>query len=477
MHSNSSNNNNNNGKQRNAARQKELLGLAMARAKAEEEDDDDDGEGGKKKSAISVVVIGHVDSGKSTTMGHLLYLTGGVSKSVMRRLERESQSSGKGSFAYAWVMDENEEERSHGVTVDVGVTTLETPHHRVTILDAPGHRDFVPNMIAGTTQADAAVLIVNAAPGGFEAGFERGGQTREHMVLARSFGIRQLIVAVNQMDRAEWRQARYDEIVAKVRTFATKSLRFPADALSFLPISGYLGTNLLDAAGEPRLTAWYAGPTLLQAIDALRPPQRPLDAPLRMALGSDSFRGQLGLLVSGRVEAGIVAVGDRVLVAPAGESCLVKSVFLGSERVEFAAAGDNAAIGVGDIDPNALVAGSVLCDPEHPITVARRVRATITTFTLDYPILPGSEAVLFAHSASTPATFTRLCELINAASGAVTKTRPRCIGENQAANVELSLKSPLCLELNAALKQFGRFSLRSLGKIIAAGIITEVFQK
>lgn len=408
-------------------------------------------------------------------MGHLLYLTGSVSKSVMTKLERDSKVSGKGTFAYAWVMDENEEERSRGVTVDVGVTSLETPHHHVTVLDAPGHRDFVPNMISGTTQADAAILIVNAAPGGFESGFDRGGQTREHMILARSFGIKQLIVAVNQMDRAGWEKARYDEIVTKVRTFAVKSLHFPAASLTFLPISGFVGTNLVEN-DEPRLSAWYTGPTLLQTIDALQPPKRALEAPLRMCLG-DTFRGQQGLHISGRIEAGIVAQGDHVLVAPAGEVCVVKGVYLGSKRVNFAIAGDNAVLCVGDIDERSLVAGSVLCDPENPVPVARRVKATITTFSLDYPILPGSEAVLFTHSASSPVVFTKLVELINASSGAVTKNRPRCVGESQTANVELTFKYPLCLELNGDLKQFGRFSLRYLDKVIAAGIVTTIFQK
>lgn len=454
-------------KQRTPARHKELLALAEKQAKESQTEGE--------KSALSVVVIGHVDSGKSTTMGHLLYLTGSVSKSVMNKLERESKSTGKGSFAFAWVMDENEEERSRGVTVDVGVTSLETPRHHITVLDAPGHRDFVPNMISGTTQADAAILIVNAAPGGFESGFDRGGQTREHMILARSFGIRQVIVAVNQMDRADWSKGRYDEVVSKVRTFAVKSLHFPETALTFLPISGFLGTNLVENR-EPGLTAWYKGPTLLQAIDALQPPQRALEAPLRMCLG-DTFRGQLGLHVSGRIEAGIVAQGDRILVAPAGEICTVKAVYLGSKRADFAVAGDNAVLQVADIDERMLSAGSVLCDPERPVQIAKRIKATITTFALDYPVLPGSEAVLFTHSANSPVVFAKLVELINASSGAVTKSRPRCVVENQTANVELTLKYPLCLELNSDIKQFGRFSLRSLNKVIAAGLVTSIIKK
>lgn len=408
-------------------------------------------------------------------MGHLLYLTGSVSKRVMGKLERDSKSSGKGSFAYAWVMDENEEERTRGVTVDVGVTSLETPHHHVTVLDAPGHRDFVPNMISGTTQADAAVLIVNAAPGGFEAGFERGGQTREHMNLAGSFGIKQLIVAVNQMDRAEWKKARYDEIVAKVGAFAAKSPNLAGTSLTYLPISGFVGTNLLKN-DEPRLAAWYAGPSLLQAIDALQPPKRALEAPLRMCLG-DTFRSQLGLHVSGRIEAGIVAQGDRLLVAPAGELCTVKAVYLGGERADFAVAGDNAVLCVGDIDERMLGAGSVLCDPERPIQIARHIAATVQTAGLDYPILPGSEAVLFAHSASTPVVFSKLVEVINGASGAVVKKKPRCVGENQTVNVELTLKYPICLELNSEVKQFGRISLRSLNRVIASGIVTAITQK
>jgi elongation factor 1 alpha-like protein len=220
------------------------------------------------KAQINLVVVGHVDAGKSTLMGHLLYLLGNVSKRVMHKNEVESQKVGKASFAYAWVLDETGEERTRGITMDVGQQEFETEHRRVMLLDAPGHRDFIPNMITGAAQADVSVLVVNAATGEFEAGFESGGQTREHAMLVRSLGVKQMAVAVNKMDTVDWSAERFADIVSKLKLFL-KQAGFRELDVSYVPCSGLTAENLVKPSTVPELTSWYGGPTLLATIGKL----------------------------------------------------------------------------------------------------------------------------------------------------------------------------------------------------------------
>jgi len=292
------------------------------------------------KQMINLVVIGHVDAGKSTLMGHLLYNLGNVSKKVMHKNEMESKKSGKGSFAFAWVLDETEEERTRGVTIDIAMTVFETTSKIVTLMDAPGHRDFIPNMIQGTAQADVAILVVDSRPGEFEAGFEAGGQTREHAILARSLGVGQLVVAVNKMDSIEWSKDRYNSIVIKLKTFLTKHAGFKESDVYYLPCSGLSGENLTEKAKEPSLTSWYNDHCLVQLIDMFRTPPRPVEKPFRCCI-SDVYKGQGSVAVSGKVETGYVQNGDRIIIMPAGETGIVKGLQARDEAITFAAAGDH----------------------------------------------------------------------------------------------------------------------------------------
>eukprot|EP00003_Mantamonas_plastica_P011739 TRINITY_DN2156_c0_g1_i2.p1 TRINITY_DN2156_c0_g1~~TRINITY_DN2156_c0_g1_i2.p1 ORF type:complete len:483 (+),score=168.05 TRINITY_DN2156_c0_g1_i2:1019-2467(+) len=253
------------------------------------------------KARVNMVVVGHVDAGKSTMMGHLLYQIGSVAKQDLRKFEKESKQIGKGSFHFAWVMDNEDEERERGVTIDVGVRSFETDSKEITLLDAPGHRDFIPNMINGASQADVAILVVNAAEGEFESGFHDGGQTKEHAMLVRSLGVSDLVVAVNKMDIVDWSQERYLSIVAEVSEFL-KSSGFK-DEVDFVPVSGFTGENLVANTADA-LKEWYDGPTLLERIDKFSPPLRPLDIPLRMPI-SDLYKGSGNtVVVIGRVESG-----------------------------------------------------------------------------------------------------------------------------------------------------------------------------
>ena len=282
---------------------------------------------GDAKEALNLIVIGHVDSGKSTLMGHLLFQLGQVSQKIMHKYEQESRKVGKQSFMYAWVLDETDEERERGITMDVGQNRFETEHRVVTLLDAPGHRDFIPNMISGAYQADVAVLVVNATTGEFEAGFEAGGQTREHALLVRSLGVSQLCVAVNKLDTVDWDKARFEAIKDKMKLFLTKQAGFKDSDISFIPCSGLTGENLTKSPSTDKLTSWYTGDTLAGVVDKMKTPVRAMEKPFRLAI-SDIFRAQTGsgFSVSGRVEAGVVMKDDKVLVSPLNEIGTVKSV-------------------------------------------------------------------------------------------------------------------------------------------------------
>jgi small GTP-binding protein len=282
-----------------------------------------------EKPKLNLVVIGHVDAGKSTLMGHFLYDLGQVNDRTMKKFERDSKKIGKGSFAYAWVLDETDEERDRGITMDIAINHFETPHRQFTLLDAPGHRDFIPNMISGTAQADAAILVADASTGGFEAGFDAQGQTKEHAILARSLGVQQLIVAVNKLDMTDWSEERFNEIVSKLGQYLVQ-VGFRKSNLKFIPVSGLTGENLVTKSQSPELSWYKQGPSLMEQIDQFDPPTRLLDKPLRMRV-TDFFKGGIGssggVSVAGNIESGTIQLGEKVLVVPGNEVGSVKSKF------------------------------------------------------------------------------------------------------------------------------------------------------
>jgi len=407
-------------------------------------------------------------------VGHLLHKLGRVSSQQLHKLQRESDAAGKGSFAFAWVLDEHAEERARGVTVDVAITHFETPRLRITLLDAPGHRDFVPAMISGAAQAEAAILVVSAVEGEFEAGFDRSGQTKEHLALARSLGVQQLVVAVNQMDRTGWSAQRYEEIASKVVAFARRTGFRDAAAVTVVPMSGLLGENLTEC-NEPAFRAWYTGPTLLECIDRLTPPERSVDRPLRLCIGDVYKDRQAGLCIGGKLEAGVIAAGDRVTLMPANETCTVRSVLRNQERTEFACAGDNVDVVLQSVEPTSLGVGSVLCDPAALVPLVGRLRATIVTYSLDVPLLPGQQCVLYAHNANAPAVVQQLHATLDPKTGAVARQNPRSIGEGVTADVTIALGHAVCLETHASLRALGRVTLRYAGRTIASGIVTQLW--
>ncbi|XP_037085357.1 HBS1-like protein isoform X2 [Pollicipes pollicipes] len=426
------------------------------------------------KQLINMVVIGHVDAGKSTLMGHLLCQLGCVNKKAMHKYETESKKMGKQSFKFAWVLDETGEERARGITMDVAHFKFETPQKTVTLLDAPGHKDFIPNMITGAAAADVAVLVVNATNGEFETGFESGGQTREHAILVRSLGVSQLAIAVNKLDTVDWSQARFDDIRTRLGAFL-RSVGFRESELRYVPCSGLTGENLTQPAQEPQLQAWYSGPTLLQVIDGFPAPKRAVSMPLRLFV-SDVFKGQQqsGLSMAGRIDSGMMQLGDRVLVMPHGDTATVKGLAIDEMPVQSAFAGDHVTVTLSSVDAQSQTVGVVLCDPARPVRVATSVQARIVIFSIDLPITKGYQVVVHYQSLSEPATVSRLLCQLHRSSGEVLKRRPRCLPGNTSADVVITFQRPVCVELYKDFREYGRLMLRVAGHTVAAGLVTEV---
>ncbi|XP_064486426.1 HBS1-like protein isoform X2 [Ornithodoros turicata] len=430
-------------------------------------------ERGSAKPLLNLVVIGHVDAGKSTLMGHLLYRLGCVQKKLMHKYEQDSKKLGKASFMYAWVLDETSEERNRGITMDIAQAKFETPGRSIVLLDAPGHKDFIPNMITGAAQADVAILVVDATRGEFETGFEAGGQTREHTLLVRSLGVSQLAVVINKLDNVGWDKNRYEEITTKLRAFL-KQAGFRESGFTFVPCSGLTGENLVEPSSEEALHSWYNGPYLVQVIDSFKPPERPVAKPFRLCV-SDVFKGTgSGPCVSGRIEAGAVTNGDKVLLMPAAEQGTVKGVMVNEMPTQQAFAGDQVALTLSGVDVMNVTVGSFLCDPAVPIRVTSKFQARIVVFNVEIPITRGFPVVLHYQSMSEQASVHKLISQLHKTTGEVVRNKPRCLTKNSSGVVEIKVSRPICVELYNEFKELGRVTLRSGGSTIAAGVITAI---
>ncbi|KAF9614095.1 hypothetical protein IFM89_015357 [Coptis chinensis] len=341
---------------------------------------------------LNLAIVGHVDSGKSTLSGRLLSLLGKISPKEMRKYEKEAKSQGKGSFAYAWALDESAEERERGITMTVAVAYFHSKKYHVVLLDSPGHRDFVPNMIFGANQADAAVLVIDASVGSFEAGMDvNGGQTREHAQLIRSFGVDQVIVAINKMDTVEYSKERFDSIKGQLGTFL-RGCGFRDSFMMWVPLSAMENQNMVTAASDVRLSSWYQGPFLLDAIDSLQPPMRDISKPLIMPICDVIKSRSTGqLATSGKLETGALRSGLKVLVMPSGDSATVRSLERDSKACDIAKAGDNVVVYLQGLDVNQVMAGGVLCHPDYPVAIATHLELKILVLDVAAPILVGSQ--------------------------------------------------------------------------------------
>ncbi|CAA21259.2 Dom34-Hbs1 translation release factor complex GTPase subunit Hbs1 [Schizosaccharomyces pombe] len=417
------------------------------------------------KPVVHLVVTGHVDSGKSTMLGRIMFELGEINSRSMQKLHNEAANSGKGSFSYAWLLDTTEEERARGVTMDVASTTFESDKKIYEIGDAPGHRDFISGMIAGASSADFAVLVVDSSQNNFERGFLENGQTREHAYLLRALGISEIVVSVNKLDLMSWSEDRFQEIKNIVSDFLIKMVGFKTSNVHFVPISAISGTNLIQKDSSD-LYKWYKGPTLLSALDQLVPPEKPYRKPLRLSI-DDVYRSPRSVTVTGRVEAGNVQVNQVLYDVSSQEDAYVKNVIRNSDPSStWAVAGDTVTLQLADIEVNQLRPGDILSNYENPVRRVRSFVAEIQTFDIHGPILSGSTLVL--HLGRTVTSVSLKIVTVN-------NKRSRHIASRKRALVRISFLDglfPLCLAEECPA--LGRFILRRSGDTVAAGIVKEL---
>lgn len=428
---------------------------------------------GKEKIHVNLVVIGHVDAGKSTTTGHLIYKCGGIDKRTIEKFEKEAAELGKSSFKYAWVLDNLKAERERGITIDIALWKFESPKYYFTVIDAPGHRDFIKNMITGTSQADAAVLVIDSSQGGFEAGISKDGQTREHALLAFTLGVKQLIVAVNKMDDTTvmYGEARFEEIKTEVSSYL-KKVGYKPMKIPFVPISGWAGDNMIDRSTN---MGWYKGPYLLEALDNLTPPKRPLDKPLRLPLQDVYKIGGIGTVPVGRVETGVIKPGMTVQFAPGGLTTEVKSVEMHHESLPEAVPGDNVGFNVKNVSVKEIRRGNVASDSKNdPAVGCASFNAQVIIMNHPGQIQNGYSPVLDCHTAHVACKFSKITEKMDRRSGKVLEAEPKFVKNGDAAMVDLVPTKPMCVEAFNEYPPLGRFAVRDMRQTVAVGVIKTV---
>lgn len=415
---------------------------------------------------LNLVTIGHVDAGKSTLVGRLLYEHGEISEQTIKNLKAEADKIGKATFEFAFVMDQLKEERERGVTIDVAHKKFKTDKFYFTIIDAPGHRDFVKNMITGTSQADAAILVIDAVNG-------VQPQTKEHTFLAKTLGVKQLIVALNKMDAAKYDQKAYDKAKEDV-TKLLKSVGYKPDEVPFLAISAYKGDNITKKSEN---MPWYNGPTILEALNKLTVPAKMTDKPLRLPIQDVYTITGAGTVPVGRVETGTLKAGQKVIFMPMKVIGEVKSIEMHHEQVPTAGPGDNVGFNVRGVGKNDIRRGDVCGDPEKPPTVAEEFTAQIIVLNHPSVIAAGYTPVFHCHTAQVACSVVEIVKKLNPATGAVLQEKPDFIKTGDAAIIRVKPMTPMCIEKASEFPPLGRFAIRDMGQTVAAGMVIDVVPK
>ncbi|CAM9104693.1 unnamed protein product [Ectocarpus fasciculatus] len=428
----------------------------------------------KDKVHVSLVVIGHVDAGKSTTTGHLIYKCGGIDKRTIEKFEKEAAELGKSSFKYAWVLDNLKAERERGITIDIALWKFETAKFSFTVIDAPGHRDFIKNMITGTSQADVAILVIDSAPGGFEGGWASEGQTKEHALLAFTLGVKQMIVALNKMDSCDYSESRYNDIKEEVSNYLKKVGYKPAK-INFVPISGWVGDNMIDRSTN---MAWYKGPILLEALDLVTAPKRPTDRPLRLPLQDVYKIGGIGTVPVGRVETGVLKPGMSCCFAPSGLTTEVKSVEMHHESLAEAVPGDNVGFNCKNVSVKDIKRGYVASNAnDDPAKGCESFEAQVIIMQHPGQIQNGYCPVLDCHTSHIATKFKNIDEKMDRRTGKTLEANPKFVKNGDACMVTMEPTKPMVVENFAEYPPLGRFAVRDMRQTVAVGVIKTVVKK
>jgi len=419
----------------------------------------------KEKPHLNLVFIGHVDHGKSTLIGRVFYETGVLTPQELEKYKKMAEEMGKVTWEFAYAVDVRKEERQRGLTIDIAVKKFETPKYYFSIIDAPGHRDFVKNMITGASQADAAVLVVAANDGVMP-------QTKEHIYLAKVMGINQLVVAINKMDTVKYDEKRFNEVKEDVEKYL-KGVGYDTSKILFIPVSALEGENVTK---KPTKMPWYKGPTFLEALDTFEVPEKPIDLPLRIPVQDVYSITGVGTVPVGRVETGVLKVGDKIIVQPSGATGEVKSIEMHHEQMQQAEPGDNIGFNVKGISKNEIKRGDVVGHPDNPPTVAKEFKAQIIVINHPTVITEGYTPVFHVATAQVACRFKKLLAKLDPKTGSVVQENPEYLKKGDAALVLIEPTKPLVIEPVKKIPQLARFAIRDMGQTIGAGVCLEVTQ-
>ncbi|VVB65339.1 Elongation factor 1-alpha [Candidatus Gugararchaeum adminiculabundum] len=416
-----------------------------------------------EKEHLNIIFIGHVDHGKSTTVGRVLYDTGALSEQDLKKLKEEAAKVGKATFEFAFAMDALKEERERGVTIDIAHREFSTQKHYFTIIDAPGHKDFVKNMITGASQADGAVLVCSAKDG-------IQSQTKEHAFLAKVLGIQQFVIGVNKMDAVNYDRVKYEDTKAALTTLL-KGIGYKVDQIKFIPMSGYKGDNI---AKKSENMPWYTGPTLVEAIDEFVAPAKPIEKDLRLPIQDVFTITGHGTVPVGRVETGVMKPGDLVTFMPSGASGEVKKIEMHHQELQKAVPGDNVGFNVKGVEKKDVKRGEVVGPKSKPPTVAKEFTAQIVVLQHPTAIAKGYTPVFHVHTSQIACTITEILEKKDPKTGLTAAKNPDFIKTGDVAIVKITPVRPVVVERFADFPQLGRFAIRDMGQTVAAGVVLTV---
>lgn len=429
------------------------------------------------KKPLNVVLLGHVDAGKSTISGHILFLTGNVDERTMDKYEKEAKALNRESWKFAFALDTSEQERAKGKTEECGQGSFTTETRRFTILDAPGHKNYVPHMIGGASQADIGILVISARKGEFETGFMRGGQTREHALLAKTSGVKQMVVLVNKLDDSTiiksdgtWDKERFNFIKKELEPFM-RQVGWNPKGLTWIPVSGLTGQNLRDKVPK-EVCPWYKGETLLHTLENLRPPERLISGPVKMPI-SEKHK-EMGAMVMGKLESGVISVNDKLVMMPNKVNVSVDALVLEGSSAQAAEPGDVVRLRLKGIEEEDIRVGMVLCSPHSLVSYTDNFVARLVILEHKSIICAGYSAVMHIHSAVIEFTVKKLIAELDRKTGKPTKKNPRFVRPKMQCVARLETSTKICVEPYSVFPQLGRFMVRDEGKTIAVGTVMKL---